>query len=54
MNKIKQVRSNQIAEKKEKEDSEAIKGTLMRMWKSLYMFVFIQKQYPENFTFLNL
>ena len=29
------------------------KGTLMQIWKS-YMFVFIWKQYPENFTFLIL
>ena len=30
-----------------------IKGTLMQIGKSTYMFVFIQKQYPENFAFLN-
>ena len=24
------------------------KGTLMQIWKSPYMFVFIQKQYTEN------
>ena len=24
----------------------------MQIWKSLYMFVLIQKQYPENFAFL--
>ena len=24
----------------------------MQIWKSLYMFVFIQKQYPENFALL--
>ena len=30
------------------------KGTLMEIWKSSYMFVFIQKQYPENFSFLIL
>ena len=28
--------------------------TLNQIWKSLYMFVFIQKQYRENFTFLIL
>ena len=26
----------------------------MQIWKSLYMFVLIQKQYPENFAFLIL
>ena len=26
----------------------------MQIWKSLYMFVFIQKQYRENFAFLIL
>ena len=26
----------------------------MRIWKSHYMFVFIWKQYPENFSFLFL
>ena len=30
------------------------KGTLMQIWKSSYMIVFIQKQYPENFAFLIL
>ena len=30
------------------------KGTLMQIWKSRYMFVFIWKQYPANFTFLIL
>ena len=29
-----------------------LKGTLMQIGKSPYMFVFIQKQYPENFAFL--
>ena len=24
-----------------------LKGTLMQIWKSRYMFVFISKQYPE-------
>ena len=27
---------------------------LMQIWKSPYMFMFISKQYPENFTFLIL
>ena len=31
-----------------------IKGTLMQIWKSYNMFGFLQKQYPENFTFLIL
>ena len=31
-----------------------IKGTLMEIWKHPYMFVFIQKQYSENFAFLFL
>ena len=26
----------------------------MQIWKSRYMFVFIQKEYPENFSFLIL
>ena len=30
------------------------KGTLMQIWNSHYMFVFIWKQYPENFAFLIL
>ena len=30
------------------------KGILMQIWKSPYMFVFMQKQYPENFAFLIL
>ena len=30
---------------------ELIKGTLMQIWKSLHMFVFILKQYPKNFAF---
>ena len=29
-----------------------IKGTLMQIWKSHYMFAFIWKQCPENFAFL--
>ena len=32
----------------------AIKGTLMQIWKSSYMFVLMDKQYPENFAFLIL
>ena len=31
-----------------------VKGTLMQIWKSSYMFVFIQKWYPENSAFLFL
>ena len=31
-----------------------LKGTLMQIWKSFYMFVFIFKQDPENFAFLIL
>ena len=31
-----------------------IKGTLMQNWKSPYMLVFLQEQYPENFSFLIL
>ena len=31
-----------------------IKGTLMHIWKSSYMFVVVLKQYPENFAFLIL
>ena len=30
------------------------KGTLMQIWNSHYMFVFIWKQYSENFAFLIL
>ena len=26
----------------------------MQIWKSTYMFVFVWKKYPENFTFLIL
>ena len=33
---------------------KVIKDTLMQVWKSLYMFMFIWKQYPENFPFLIL
>ena len=32
----------------------SIKGTLMQISKSQYMFVFIKKQYPENFAILVL
>ena len=28
--------------------------TLTQIWKSPYMFVFLQNQYPENFAFLIL
>ena len=31
---------------------ELLKGTLMQIWKSPYMFLFIWKYYPENFAFL--
>ena len=31
-----------------------LKGTLMQIWKSPYMFMFLQKQYFENFAFLIL
>ena len=31
-----------------------IKGTLMQIWKSPYIFVFIYKRYPKNFAFLIL
>ena len=34
--------------------SNAIKGTLMQIWKSPCMFLFIYKYYPENFAFLTL
>ena len=36
------------------EDYRLIKGKLMKIWKSHYMFVFIKKQYPENFALLIL
>ena len=35
-------------------DAMNIQGTLMQIWKSPYMFVVIQKQYPAKFTFLIL
>ena len=31
-----------------------LKGTLMKIWESSYMFVFIKKQYTEDFAFLFL
>ena len=34
--------------------TEVLKGTLMQILKSPNMFVFIQKQYLENFAFLIL
>ena len=34
--------------------SNAIKGTLMQIWNSPCMFLFIYKYYPENFAFLTL
>ena len=34
--------------------NKTIKGTLMKIWKSPYMFVFTKKHYPENFAFLVL
>ena len=33
---------------------EILKGTLMQIWKSPFVFVFIWKQYSENFAFLIL
>ena len=35
-------------------DQRKPKGTLRQIWKSPYMFVFISKQYPENFALLIL
>ena len=32
--------------------SAQIKNILMQIWKLPYMFVFIQKQYPESLSFL--
>ena len=32
----------------------AFKSTLIQIWKSSYLFVFIYQQYPENFAFLIL
>ena len=29
-----------------------LEGTIIQVGKSLYMFEFIQKQYPENFAYL--
>ena len=34
--------------------NSSFKGTLIQIWKSPYMLVFILKQYPENFAFLFL
>ena len=34
--------------------SSWFKGTLMQIWKSSDIFVFIQNQYPENFALLIL
>ena len=34
--------------------SSWFKGTLMQIWKSSEIFVFIQNQYPENFALLIL
>ena len=34
--------------------SSWFKGTLMQIWKSSDIFVFIQSQYPENFALLIL
>ena len=31
-----------------------LKSTLMKIWESSYMFVFIKKQYTEDFAFLFL
>ena len=31
-----------------------IKGTLMQIWRSPNMFIFAQKQYPENFAIVIL
>ena len=39
------VASSQVAKR--------LKGTLMQISKSQYMFVFIYKRYPENFAFKN-
>ena len=42
------------ADQPESSFSSHFKGTLMQIWKSAYMFVFIEKYSPENFTFLIL
>ena len=34
--------------------AESLKDALMQIWKSPNMFVFLWKQYPENFAFLIL
>ena len=38
----------------ENSKSSWFKGTLMQIWKSSDIFVFIQSQYPENFALLIL
>ena len=43
-----------IENNSEQRDTKELKGTLLQIWKSPYMFVFILKQYPENFGFLIL
>ena len=34
--------------------AKKVEGTLIKIWKFLNVFVFMYKQYPENFAFLNL
>ena len=34
--------------------SQTNEGTLIQIWKSPYMLVFIEKQHHENFAFLTL
>ena len=36
------------------QEKKRFKGTLMQIWKSPYIFVSTQKQYPENFAFFTL
>ena len=36
------------------QSASSTKGTLMQIWKSPSMFVFLQKQYSENSAFLIL
>ena len=33
---------------------DIVKGTLMQIWNSPYMLVFLSKQYTENFVFLTI
>ena len=33
---------------------QSLKGTLIQIWKSPYIFMLIKKQYPENFALLTL